>query len=394
MVAALLIPNHALAKSPTVTLQTVTDVAGIRALDADYARLCRVTGNGLPFSQHAWHLTWCKHFLNGDPRIEDEPLFYILRDARNDCVGILPFIVSRRRFGPLKVVSVVLLGADPAITEIRTPLVQEGYGHLTARAARDALENVADWDWIHWSGLNGEFAAALSAGKDLQWQAPVSDFVLDLPPSWEEFRSGLKHNIRESLRHCYNSLARHGHSFEFDVIESPAELRPALSRFLQLHRMRAACARGPAHPDRFASPVSQEFLYAVCERLADSGALKLFALKIGAEIVAMRIGFVVGDALYLYYSGFDPQWWNFSVITTTLAEAIKYAIGLGLRIVNLSPTRDIAKTRWGARQVDYGSAYQTRARLRSRLANSAYLRIKSEEGSNLLQRFIAPRSWN
>jgi CelD/BcsL family acetyltransferase involved in cellulose biosynthesis len=332
--------------------------------------------------------------LNCDPRIEEEPLFYMMRDARNDCVAILPLIVSRRRFGRLKVVSVALLGADPAITEIRTPLIQKGYEYLAARAARDALENVADWDWIHWSGLDGGFAEALSAGKELQWQAPISDFVLDLPPSWEEFRSGLKHNIRESLRHCYNSLARHGHSFELDVIESPRELRPALSRFLQLHRMRAACTRGPAHPDRFASRVSEEFLYAVCERLADSGALKLFALKIGAEIVAMRIGFVVGDALYLYYSGFDPQWWNFSVMTTTLTEAIKYAIGLGLRIVNLSPTRDVAKTRWGARQMDYGSAYEIRGRLRSRLANSAYLKIKSDEGSKLLQRLMVPRSWN
>jgi CelD/BcsL family acetyltransferase involved in cellulose biosynthesis len=393
-VAALLIPEHALANCPKVTLQVVTDVPGIQSLEADYARLCRVTGNRLPFSLHAWHLTWCRHFLNCDPRIEEEPLFYILRDAGNDCVAILPFILSRRHFGPLKVASVLPLGADPAITEIRVPLVQEGYEALTVRAARDALDRVADWDWIHWCGLNGEFAEALSARKELHWQAPMSDFVLDLPGSWEEFRTGLKRNIRESLRHCYNSLARHGHSFEFDVIENPRDLQPALSQFLHLHRMRAAFTGGVAHPDRFASPVSQEFLYAVCERLAERGALKLFALKIGGEVVAMRIGFEVGDALYLYYSGFDPKWWNFSVMTTTMAEAIKYAIGRGLRIVNLSPARDIAKTRWSPRQVDYGSAYETRDRLRSRIAYTAYLKIKSNDGSKLLQRLIAPRSWN
>jgi CelD/BcsL family acetyltransferase involved in cellulose biosynthesis len=393
-VTALLIPDDTLARSQKVTLQTVVHVEDIGALEADYARLCRVTGNNLPFSQHAWHLSWCQHILNCDPRIEEEPLFYILRDARNDCVAILPFILCRRRLGPLKVVSVVPLGADPGLTEIRTPLVQEGYGHLTARAARDALDHVADWDWVHWTGLRGEFAEALSAGKELQWQEPLSDFVLDLPPSWEEFRSGLKHNIRESLRHCYNSLARGGHSFELDVIESSRELQPALSRFLQLHQMRAACTRGPGHADRFASAVSREFLYAVCERLADAGALKLFALKIGAEIVAMRIGFVVGDGLYLYYSGFDPKWWEFGVMTTTMAEAIKYAIGRGLRIVHLSPTWTVSKSRWGPRQVDYGSAYETRARLRSRLANSAYLKIKSDPGSKLLQRLITRRSWH
>jgi hypothetical protein len=38
------------------------------------------------------------------------------------------------------------------------------------------------------------------------------------------------------------------------------------------------------------------------------GAVRLFALKIGSSIVAMRLGFVARDSLYFYYSGFDPQW--------------------------------------------------------------------------------------
>jgi len=107
----------------------------------------------------------------------------------------------------------------------------------------------------------------------------------------------------------------------------------------------------------------------------------------------MRLGFVVGDSLYLYYSGFDPAWARYSVMTTTVAEAIKYAIGQGLRTVHLSPTRDISKTRWGPRQVDYGSAYEPKDRLRSRLAHRAYLRARSETGfpSKLLQRLNAAR---
>ena len=74
LVAAVLIPQDALATRPKVTLQTATDMPGIESLGADYARLCRVTGNQLPFSLHASHLTWCRHFLNCDPRIEEEPI--------------------------------------------------------------------------------------------------------------------------------------------------------------------------------------------------------------------------------------------------------------------------------------------------------------------------------
>jgi CelD/BcsL family acetyltransferase involved in cellulose biosynthesis len=125
--------------------------------------------------------------------------------------------------------------------------------------------------------------------------------------------------------------------------------------------------------------------------------VRLFQLNIDSQVVAMRIGFVVGGSLYLYYSGFDPAWSRYSVMTTALAEAIKYAIAQGIKTVNLSPTKDVSKTRWGPRQVDYQSAYQQNRRLRSRLARRAYMKAKSGEGlqSWVLQRLITARhNWH
>ena len=378
---------------PQVRLETVTSVEGVAALQTDYEHLEGITGNKLPFALHEWHLTWCRHFLGCQSHVYDEPLFYVLRNAADKCVAIVPLIVSRRRLGPLKIVSIGLLGPDPAITEIRGPIIERGFEHMAARAVRDGLAKVYDWDWIHWSGLSEEFAEALSAGGALRWQPPLSDFVLDLPPSWEELRSRLKRNIRESLRHCYNSLKRDGHRFELRVIEDPAGVRQGLDRYLALHSMRANLTHTRVHPDRFASRICREFLYEICERLAARGAVRLFALKIGAQIVAMRLGFVVGDSMYLYYSGYDPLWARYSVMTTTVAEAIRYAIACGIKTVSLSPGREISKTRWGPRQVDYRSAYETNTRLRSRLASSAYLRSETGIQSRVLQLIKARRSW-
>jgi CelD/BcsL family acetyltransferase involved in cellulose biosynthesis len=125
--------------------------------------------------------------------------------------------------------------------------------------------------------------------------------------------------------------------------------------------------------------------------------VRIFQLRIASKIVATRIGFVVGDSLYLYYSGFDPQWARYSVMTTTVAEAIKYAIAQGLTTVNLSPAKDVSKTRWGPREISYRCAYQQGARLHSGLAHRAYLKARSAEGiqSWILQRLMpARRSWN
>jgi CelD/BcsL family acetyltransferase involved in cellulose biosynthesis len=381
----------------TVTIEAVTTVEGVALLGPCYERLHQATCNTLPFAMHEWHFAWCRHFLNCNPRIHDEPLFYVLRNSTADCVAILPFIVSRRRVGPLKIVSIGLLGADPAITEVRTPLIDPGYEQLTARAVQSQLAQIGDWDWIHWTGISDAFAEALAVNGRLQWQPVLSDYVLDMAPTWEEFRLGLKRNIRESLRHCYNSLRRDHYGFELLVIEDPCELRRGLDRFLELHLMRAGVKTAANHPDRFASRVSRDFLYEVCERLGKRGAVRLFQLKVASQIVAMRIGFLVGGSLYLYYSGFDPKWSRYSVMTTTVAEVIKSAIAQGIKTVNLSPTKDISKMRWSPRQVDYNSAYEQARRLRSRLARRAYVKARSGAGlqSWVLQHLIpARRHWH
>jgi CelD/BcsL family acetyltransferase involved in cellulose biosynthesis len=382
-----------LSRRATVTLETVKTVEGVAALGPCYERLHRVTGNTSPFALHEWHLAWCRHFLSCNPRIRDEPLFYVLRNSVGSCVAIVPFVISRRRVGPLRVASVNLLGADPAITELRAPIVDPDYEYLTASAVQQHLATIGDWDWVHWTGISKTFGAALAVGGNLQWQPALSDYVLDMAPTWEEFRLRLKRNIRESLRHCYNSLKRDNHHFELRVIEDPVKIRPGLDRFLELHIMRANLKSTVIHPNRFASQVCREFLYEVCERLARRGVVRLFQLKVGSQVVAMRIGFVVGGSLYLYYSGFDPAWSRYSVMTTTVAEAIKYAIAQGLKTVNLSPAKDLSKERWSPRQVDYQSAYEHSGRLRSRLARRAYMTARSGEGlqSWVLQHLIPAR---
>src|SRR5260370_26853202 len=102
------IADSSLSKA-TVTIETVTTVDGIAALRPCYERLHRVTANTLPFVLHEWHFAWCRHFLNCNPRIHDEPLFYVLRNPAGTCVGIVPFVVSRRRVGPLNLVCRLLL---------------------------------------------------------------------------------------------------------------------------------------------------------------------------------------------------------------------------------------------------------------------------------------------
>jgi CelD/BcsL family acetyltransferase involved in cellulose biosynthesis len=369
-----LVDEPAEVASPRVGLSTdvVTSLAGIQALKPDYERLGRAAGITLPFALQEWHLAWREHFLNRNPLIREEPLFCVQRTATGECVALVPLILSRRRLGPLTVATVAPIGADPGLTEIRNPLITPGYERLTVRAVHDSLARVPDWDWIQWSGISEGLAAALARETTPRWYAVSEDFILDLPSSWEEFRAGLNRNVRESLRHCYNSLKRDGHAFELVVTRQREQVHRGVERFLELHAMRAASTCGPKHPDYFAGRAVQEFLYDVCGRLAERDALRLFQLKIGTQIVASRIAFLVGDSLYLYYSGFDPAWARYSVMTTTVVEAFKYAIAHGIRTVNLSLGREQSKSRWRPRVARFYSAFVHRESLKSRIVCTAY----------------------
>lgn len=366
-------------RAPELATDLVRSVEGIGALDAEYEQLYRLTGNILPFARQEWHLAWCAHLLNRNPRIREEPLFCVVREG-SECVGLIPLILCRQRLGPLKVTTLRLLGDDPGLTEIRGPLVKPGYERSVVRAVHRRLAGVDEWHRIDWSGVSAVLATALSHEAAPLWYHISQDFLLDLPPSWEEFRADLNRNVRESLRHCYNSLRRDGHPFEFTVARARSEVRPALDRFLELHTLRANMAWGPRHPDRFASRSCREFLYEVCERLAARDALRVFQLRIGGRIVAARIAFVVGDSVYLYYSGFDPLWARYSVMTTTLAEAFRYSIASGFKSVNLSLTPEQSKLRWRPRVVLFHSALVHRELLTSHIMCAAYRALLKTNG--------------
>ncbi len=364
-------------RSIGLSVEIIRSFDALAAAESDYDHLQRLTGNTLPFALHDWHLAWCRHFLDANGRIESQMMIHILRDRHRNCVGIVPLILTRRRNGPVIVAAVDLLGADPAITEIRGPLIASGYESLAAWAVQDELRRQGEFNWVQWSGISGAFGDALAIGAELRWQEPLLDHVVDLPSSWEELRSSMKRNLRESIRHGYNSLKRDGHVFELRVASNPESVAGALDRFFALHAERAHLTGTVEHPDHFRSAVSRRFLCDVCERLAKRGIVRIFQLCIGGRIVATRIGFVVGNSLYLYYSGYDPLWSKYGVMTTTLVEAIKYAISQGMASVNLSPGTDVSKTRWSPRVVPFARATQVAPSQLSRIAWNLYSRAKT-----------------
>jgi CelD/BcsL family acetyltransferase involved in cellulose biosynthesis len=357
-----------------LVIECIETTPGFAALEDEWRRLFARTGSHLPFWTFDWSASWWRHFQRNRLSVADALRTYVVREPGGALVAVAPMMLTERpAVGFLRARSLQFFGADPNMTELKGVICTAADAERVHRALLQHLEERdSEWDWLEWSGLNDDCSHLVAHRTDVQWRRQVPDYLLALPDTWEEMKRGLKRNLRESVRKCYNSLKRDGHEFEFEVAQEPAHVAAALADLFRLHSARACLAGATAHGDVFATAHSRRFLLEVCERLARRDHWRAFTLRIGGRAVAIRLGFRFGDALYLYYSGFDPAWGRYSVMTTAVVEAIKHAVATGIRTVNLSTGKDVSKTRWNPVEVNYLDVTLCPARVRSELARRVY----------------------
>lgn len=384
--------NTLMMDSSALQVEAIESEDGLRALEPGWRELESAAGTDLPFMTWEWAWSWWLHFREDRPALRDSLRIRTLRAGSGELVAIAPLILTERpAVGPLRFRQLHFVGADPNVTEVRGVLCLPGSEPAAYGALADhLLAERGRWDWVVWSGIPAGTGAEeeLRRRGELRFRPDRPAFLLPLAPTWEEFRGGLKRNIKESLRKCYNSLKRDGHEFEIEVVRDREGVPAALGEFLQLHAARASLDDTVHHPDVFGSTMARAFLVDVCERLAERGVTRIFVMRIAGRVVAVRIGFALGDALYLYYSGFDPAWGRYSVMTTVVAEAIRHAIEEGMTAVHLSTGRDVSKTRWGPDEVVYREAVLLSPSLRAPILHGAYeLALRAAE-SDGIRRFV------
>jgi CelD/BcsL family acetyltransferase involved in cellulose biosynthesis len=369
-------------------VERITDIAKLTALAPEWAKLpCEH-----PFQTPQWVLCWWKHLSAKSLRVRDELHAYAVREDDGTLVAVAPLMrTCRPGTGPLAVRVIQFIGADPNITELRRMTVAADREEQATRAILAELgKHRSDWDWLQWGAVKSQHASAAVIEGETGSEKGVhqSEFILRLEPSWEEQRAKLSRNIKESLRKCYNSLKRENIVWELKIAQTPEEVARAVPQFLQLHASRSKVQGTVYHRDVFDAPAAQAFLEEVCVELARIGHTRVFQIVIGGKVVATRIGFVHGSQLYLYFSGFDPEYGKYSVMTTTVCEAIQWAISQKLAAVDLSFGEDVSKTRWGPDEIHWQCAKIPSSSLRGRLARHAYESAMGLLGSGVLKRLV------
>src|SRR5579883_1628986 len=222
----------------TFRVSTIEHPEGVRSIEGEWTGLLERARNTLPFLLPEWLATWWDVFHQDRLLLRDSLRVKVVRRESGELVGVVPLMLTQRpSVGPIRLRTLGFIGADRYITEQRAPVLAPGCERDVARALAADLLGGRDWSWIAWEGLQpgSEFAVELERAQALRWGAQDTAHLLKMSRTWDEFRGRLKRNIKESLRHCYNSLKRDHLEARLVVAESPAEVARALRIFFVLH---------------------------------------------------------------------------------------------------------------------------------------------------------------
>jgi CelD/BcsL family acetyltransferase involved in cellulose biosynthesis len=335
----------------TLIVQRIANIPELESLASEWEEIDRYSSPRTPFTSPAWNLLWWQHFRENRFWVRDELFVLAVRDEHRRLIALAPLMRTLRpAWGPLRMRQIQFFGADANITELRGLVCRPEHRAEAMQLLHTYLmEQAGTWDSMLWCGISAsEPADVLGAPAPSR---TTSDYYLRLPGSWAELAAGLSRNMKEALRKCYNSLKRGGHAFTFRVVSKPGEVGAALRVFFSLHRARAELGGTVPHSNSFQTIRSRRFLRKYAQEMAKRDQLRVFQLIIDGKVVATRIGFILGQEVYFYYSGYSPKWRDFSVMTTLLAESIKWAIEQRFQIVNLSTGSDYSKARWQPEEV-------------------------------------------
>ena len=316
------------------------------------------------------------------PRNAGLPFAQWLSEESGRLVAVVPLLFANRPARGLRLRLLQFFGAgDGNITEYRCVICRKSDEIQVIQALTDYLsDRKSEWDLFVWTGIRGDEITHNRSGNLLRIYKHTPEYLVSLPESWDKFRSGLSSNMKEKVRKCYRVLERDGHPFKFRAVSRREDVSASLDRFFELHATRARHDDSTIHRDYFADVSHREFLVDAARLLAERDQLRIFELEIGGKVVASRIAFLLGDELYLYYSGYEPAWRKHSIMTTHTCECFKWAIDQGVKAVNLSKGKDLSKMRWKGAEIIHYDGLLFSPTWRGRLLSRVYELLARKPG--------------
>lgn len=349
-------------------------------LQSEWNDLLEMSLSNSPMLTWEWLFTWWQHYR----KISSEQELYLLivRSDENELVGALPFFITRtRRYGiPVRQLAFLGTGESESVrtcAEFLDIIVRKGWEQQVISAIANYLATDKRWDKIvccdvmcHpkvFIGMLGERLASdnkMYVEKTNQCKCPL----IRLPASWDSYLSRLTPKRAKRIKYERRRLKRIA-NLKFVTIDTETDIKSFYPRFVDLHQELWA-EKGKL--GCFGNRVFSKFLTQLTDRLALTGGLRIFGLKVNGELLTAYYLFHHGGNLYYYNSGRKPlQYRNYSLGNITLGYIIQKAISKGVSEFHFFKGPDGSfKEHWTNETVTVSTLHIYRKRFRCRLIGS------------------------
>ena len=184
------------------------------------------------------------------------------------------------------------------------------------------------------------FAAAdkLATGT---WHSSDSPY-LELAGTWDEYLASLSAKFRSNVRNRLTRLTKIGEP-TFEVLRDRAAIE---SGYADALRLEASGWKQQAGTSICSDPAVQRFYTMLTERATEQGWLELLFLKVGDRRIATSYGSTYDGRLFLFKTGYDPEYATCSPFKLLTYFAIQHAYAHGLREVDFLGDSEPWKLEW------------------------------------------------
>jgi CelD/BcsL family acetyltransferase involved in cellulose biosynthesis len=268
-----------------------------------------------PFVTPAWQRVWLDHFQDGR-----QARIFSARDGER-LLGVAPMLVDGERaefVGHYSICDYMDIACEPGAERALL-------GPALEALARDGVRTV-DLRGLHEASATRAAVreTAPGAGYAVSEEPEALSPAVDLPATWEEYLGLLSKKDRHELRRKLRRLESAGGDVQLEVITEASDAAQALDWFFEL--MRASSH----HKEEFLErPGMEAFFREMTRVMAEAGMLRMYALTFDAQPVAAVLNFDLGGRLYMYNSGYDPQYAHYAVGLMSKALLVRDAIACG-----------------------------------------------------------------
>jgi CelD/BcsL family acetyltransferase involved in cellulose biosynthesis len=325
----------------SITLDTVTDVGAFLRLERAWNDAVDRAAITHPFLRHEWVRTWWECFGAG------ASLHVLVARRDGQITAIAPLLRETTSLYGLRVRRIRFIQNDHTP---RTDVIVASDAEESYRAIWTALRNDADrWDVLQLSQLeHGSPTRRVLTGLATAdgcatgvWKSGESPY-LPLRGTWDGYVATLPAKFRSNLRNRMARLTRLGEP-SLEVLTDAAAIQAACD---DVWRLEPSGWKRDAGTAITSDADVHRFYHALVDRGSEAGWLRLLFLTVGGRRIATSYGACFGDRLFLFKTGYDPEYATCSPFKLLTYFAVRDAYAQGLIEVDFLGDAEPWKREW------------------------------------------------